>query len=220
MVGSGNGNLYQITTSNATVNGYPVGAAGGTASGIIAPPIVDVTNGTTFVIDANTGFPGGSAVLAEFNTSTVLPMAVANIGLGSAGGTGTKVFLHQPTFSNNYYDDPNTGFILTCGTGASDTTPYVYGFTFTGVTMNTSPFLTKQLSTAPTGDNCEGWTEFFNPNIGGGGGTDFFFSGLGTDCLSVLGTSGVGCVISATIAGSVFSPTSASVNGGPSGIVV
>ena len=216
MVGSSNGNLYQITTSNASVASATVGASGQTSSGIIAPPIVDVTNGTTFAIDAN---DGTSAVLKEFDTASLafLP-PVARIGLGSAGGTGTKVFLYQPTFSNDYYNDPSTGFILTCGTGAADTTPWVYGFGFDdGRTINTLPTFSHQLA---TGGRCEGWTEFFNPNIGPINGTDFFFSGLTTDCTSWGSGLTVGCVLSATIPSGVFSATAVAVTGGPSGIVV
>src|SRR5271165_4143726 len=50
MVGSNNGDLYQIDTTAGLLTGtLIVGAAGTTSFGIIAPPIVDPTNGTTFV---------------------------------------------------------------------------------------------------------------------------------------------------------------------------
>ena len=64
-----------------------------------------------------------------------------------------------------------------------------------------------------TGAVCTNWTEFFNPNVGGG--TDFFFFGLTQDCTGV-GTSG--CVVAATTEGSPL--TTADVAGGPSGIVI
>ena len=72
----------------------------GTSVGIITPPIVDPTNGTTFVVDANSG-AGGSAVLAEFDTASLLPMSIVNIGIGAT--TGTKVRLLQPAVTNDYY---------------------------------------------------------------------------------------------------------------------
>jgi hypothetical protein len=218
MVGSSNGNLYQVNTSTAVAGSSPPIGAGGTSSGIIAPPIVDVTNGTTFVIDAN---DGTSAVLVELDTATDLPIigATANIGLGASGTSGVKVHLYQPTFSNNYYTNPSGGFIATCGTGAADTTPWAYSFGFTGRIMDAGvPLLSFQLSTTAT-DGCTGWTEFFNPNIGVGG-TDFFYFGLTTDCTKFLTAVTTGCVAAVAYTGGSFNPTAVSIIGGPSGIVV
>ena len=51
MVGSANANLYQINTSTGALGGpLVIGKKGGLSSGIVAAPIVDVTNGTTFVV--------------------------------------------------------------------------------------------------------------------------------------------------------------------------
>jgi hypothetical protein len=209
MVGSANGNLYQIDTSvGGVVAVLPVGA--GTTSGIVAGPIVDITNGTTFVVSAN---DGTSAVLVEADTASMLELARGNIGLGSAGGTPLR--LYEPAFSNLYFNNPSSGEIRLCGTGAADTTPWQYAFGFTGSTMNSGPSFSQQLLTS-TRARCTGWTEFFNPNVGGVLGTDFFFFGLTQDC-TALGTAG-GCV--AEITGTNTTPTTATVNGGPSGIVV
>ena len=208
MVGSANGNLYEVdATSGALLGVTPVGALGKTSSGVTAPPIVDVTNGTTFVVDAN---DGTSAVLVEFNTATLGQMAKARIGLGSS--TKIALSIPQPAFDNNYYNDPSTGQIRLCGTGGADTTPWQYAFGFVGPTMNTSAVFSQQLI-ASTGAVCSNWTEFYNPNIGGG--TDFFFFGLTQDC-SGTGTSG--CVVAATAEGSPITVTD--VAGGPSGIVI
>jgi len=211
IVGSANGNLYQVGTVGA-VNGVltgvtPVGALGKTSSGVTAPPIVDITNGTTFVVDAN---DGTSAVLDEFNTFSFGLMAKSRIGLGSS--TKIALSIPQPAFDNNYYNDPSTGQIRLCGTGAADTTPWQYAFGFVGPTMNTSAVFSQQLlpSTAAV---CTNWTEFFNPNIGLG--TDFFFFGLTQDCTGA-GTSG--CVVAATT--EALPVITANVAGGPSGIVV
>jgi hypothetical protein len=99
-----------------------------------------------------------------------------------------------------------------CGTGASDTTPWQYGFGFVGRTMNTSAVFSQQILTS-TAAVCTNWTEFYNPNINGG--TDFFFFGLTQDC---TGTGTSGCVVAATTEGSALTTTN--VAGGPSGIIV
>ena len=82
MVGSANGNLYQVDANTGALSVLGVGSHSGTTPGILAAPIIDVTNGTTFVVSANDGF---SAVLVEVDTSTLGLLADARIGLGSAG---------------------------------------------------------------------------------------------------------------------------------------
>jgi hypothetical protein len=176
----------------------------------VAAPIVDTTNGTTFAVSANDGF---SAVLVEADTASLTELARGNIGLGSS--LGTPLRLYEPAFSNLYFNNPSSGVIRVCGTGAADTTPWQYAFGFTGSTMNTGPSFSQQLLTS-TRARCTGWEEFFNPNVGGVLGTDFFFFGLTQDC-TALGTAG-GCV--AEITDTNTTPTTATVNGGPTGIVV
>ena len=211
MVGSANGNLYQIDTSlGAVVGALAVGQFGAASSGIVAAPAVDVTNGTIFAVSAN---GGSSAVLVEVDTASFLELARGNIGLGSSSGTPLK--LNEPAFSNLYFNNPSSGVVRLCGTGAADTSPWQYSFGFTGSTMDTVPSFSQQLLTS-TAARCTGWTEFFNPNVGGVLGTDFFFFGLTQDCTG-LGTSG-GCV--AEITGTNTTPVTATVNGGTSGIIV
>ncbi len=209
MVGSANGNLYQISVGTGAVTTLVVGRSTGTSPGIVAAPIVDVTNGTTFVISAN---DGTSAVLVEADTSSMTQLAKANIGLGASAGTALNIL--EPAFDNNYYNDPSTGQIHTCGTGAADTTPWQYSFGFASRLMQTvTPTFSQQLLTSTTA-HCTGWTEFFNPNIGTGG-TDYFFFGLSRDC---TGTGGAfGCI--AALTGNTTLVT-ATVAGGTSGIVV
>jgi hypothetical protein len=180
----------------------------------VAPPIVDGTSGTTFVVSANgtSTAPGGfSAVLVQANTDTMAEISRAPIGLGSSGGTNLN--LYDPAISNDYFNDPTTGVIRLCGTGVADTTPWQYAFAFTlsGTLpkMNVLPSFAQVLSLSTTA-RCTGWTEFFNPNIGGG--IDFFFFGLTRDC---IGTSG--CVAETT---GNTAMTTAAVASGPSGIIV
>jgi len=215
MVGAQNGNLYQINTTTGTAAlPLPIGS-GGTTSGIVAPPVVDITNGTTFVVSAN---DGTSAVLVEVDTASLTQLAKGRIGLGSSipgGGTATPLHLYEPAFSNDYYNDPSIGVIRLCGTGAADTSPWQYAFEFTGTTMNASASFSQQLITS-TAARCTGWTEFFNPNVGLSLGTDFFFFGLTQDCIGT-GVAG-GCV--AEITNTHTTPLLVNVAGGPSGIVV
>jgi hypothetical protein len=207
MTGSANGNLYEINTTTGALTVAVVGALGKTSPGILAPPIVDVTNGTTFVVDAN---DGTSAVLVEFDTATLTQLAKARIGEGAS--TKTALTIPQPAFTNDYYNDPSTGQVRLCGTGSGDTTPWQYAFSFVGRTMNTSAAFSQQLLPS-TAAQCTNWTEFYNPNVGAG--TDFFFFGLTQDC---TGAGSSGCVVAATTEGPPV--TTANVAGGPSGIVI
>ena len=212
MVGSLNGRLYQINTTTGVPKSMPVGLNGGgrVNPGIWAPPIVDVTNGTTFAVSSNDGTSG---VLVEFDTTLFTEMARARIGQAST--SGTAVNLLEPAFSDSYFNDPSTGVARLCGTGAADTTPWQYGFGFTGTTLQTTPSFSQQLLTSTTA-RCTGWTEFFNPNVNGG--TDFFFFGLSQDCTGP-GTGG-GCVVSRTSDAPLINLTKVTLNGGPTGIVV
>src|ERR1700677_410167 len=220
MVGSSNGNLYQINTAAGTLGApLPIGLTGGTTPGIVAPPIVDVTNGTSFVVTANDGI---SAALVEVKTSTMTQFSAAEIGQGSKGGATTPpVKLYEPAFSNAYYNDPASGEITLCGTGTSDTTPYQYAFGFIATKMiEDPPSIKQQLSTTATDRCTSGWTEFFNPDIGAGG-TDFFFFGLSSDCTKLSGGVTDGCVVAISVNGTTgTTTTAAAVTGGTSGIIV
>jgi hypothetical protein len=214
MVGSSDGVLYKIDTTTGVLasSSLRVGKKGGTSSGIVVPPIVDGTSGTTFVVSAN---DGTSAVLVEADTASMTQLAKARIGLGSFGGT--VLHIYDPTLSNDYINDPSTGVIRLCGTGLADTTPwqYAFGFTVPGTQpiLDGSPSFSRQLLTSLNA-RCTGWTEFFNPNVGVSG-TDFFFFGLTQDCTGT-GQAG-GCVAETTGNTGI---TTATVNGGPSGIIV
>jgi hypothetical protein len=206
MVGSTNATFYSIDATTGVVKSLVIGRSNATNPGVLAPPVVDVTNGTSFVVTANDSTSG---VLVEVDSATMTQLAKARIGLASKSGTAVRLF--QPAFDNNYFNDPSTGVVRLCGTGTADITPWQYGFGFTGRVLNTTAVFAQQLLNSTTA-RCTGWQEFFNPNVNGG--TDFFFFGLTADC-SGTGTSG--CVVART---SDVSLTTADVSGGPSGMVV
>jgi len=214
MVGVQNGTLYSINITTGQVKALVVGRTGGRNPGILAPAIVDVTNGTSFVVSANDGTSG---VLVQVDTNSMTELAKAPIGIASQSLTTVSLF--QPAFSDDYFTDPSAGVARLCGTGAADVTPwqYSFGFTFDGnlgtFVMDTTPTFSAQLSTS-TSARCTGWTEFFNPFVNGG--TTFFFFGLTVDCHGA-GTSG--CVVARTNDDSDPLVT-ADIAGGPSGIVV
>jgi hypothetical protein len=164
MVGSLNGNLYSIDTSTGALNTTPIGA--GTSPQIEAPPIVDITNGTTFVVDADNG---SNAVLVEVKTSSLVTLSTGLIGEGAS--KGTKLHILQPAFSNAYFSDPSNGVVSLCGTGATDATPWQYTFGFAGTLMNRNALSSRQLSTSAA-HHCTGWTEFYNPYTGANVGPD------------------------------------------------
>ena len=208
LIGGRNGDLYEVNIANGGVSALIVGAHGGLDAGLFAPPIVDVSQGTAFVVSAN---DGNTAVLVQVDTTTFTQLAKAQLGIGAAGPLKNDVTLFLPALDNAYYTDPNSGTIYSCGTGADDSTPWQYSFGFTGRTMLTTPLSSSQLLTSTTA-RCTSWTEFFNPNVGANG-TDFFFFGLTQDC---SGTTG--CVAARTDSSATLK--TALVKGGPSGIVV
>ncbi len=210
MVGAANGNLYQIDIATGGLKSLAVGKTGQRNPGILGPPIVDVTNGVTYVVSSNDGTSG---VLVEADTVKLTQLAKGRLGIASANGT-TTVQLFQPALNNDYYNSTfGTAAIHSCGTGAATIEPWQYSFGFTVVNnqpvMNNSSSFSARLLTSTTA-RCTGWTEFFNPNISGG--TDFFFFGLTNNCVGASG-----CVASTT---GNTAATTAAVAGGPSGIVV
>jgi hypothetical protein len=213
MIGSADASLYQVNTTSGALTALAVGDLGETTPGIVAPPMVDVTNGTTFVVTAN---DGTSAALVEVDTSTLVQHSKGEIGEGSHGGTA--VTLYEPAFSNAYYTEPSSGVITVCGTSSLDTSPEQYTFGFNGTTMIEDNSVKLQLSTSTTTSCTAGWTEFFNPDINSG--VDFFFFGLNGDCTSLAGSSSMtGCAV-ALSSDSTIPTAVVTVTGGTSGIIV
>jgi hypothetical protein len=200
-----------LSMVNADTPGAPVtlavGLFPGQNPGIADAPLVDALNGTVFATSSD---DGTSAVVVQADTTTLAQLARTRIGGGSTLGP-VNVNLYDGAFDNNYFNDPETGFLLVCGTGVADTSPWRYAFGFTGRVLNTGPSASGQIVSSLRA-RCSPITEFFNPNIGGG--TDFFFWGLTADC---SGPSTQGCVISFTVPGGL---TRVDQPGGTSAIVI
>jgi len=186
-VGDARGFLWSVNVDNPALKAFvAVGLPGAVNPAILDGPLVDSDNGTVFAVSSN---DGASAVIVQADTSSLAQLRRGRIGAGST--TGTSVNIYDGAVNNNYFNNPSTGGLFLCGTGAADTTPWRYFFQFTGRVLNASPSSSVQL--LPSIDaRCSPITEFFNKNIGVTG-TDFFFWGLSTEC---TGPTTPGCVMS------------------------
>jgi hypothetical protein len=186
-IGDARGILWSVNADTPTnIKFLHVGLAGGTNSGILDAPIVDSDNGTVFAFSAN---DGTSAVVVQADTATLAQLRKGRIGMGSTGGTNVDIY--DGAFNNNYFNNPANGAIFLCGTGAADTTPWRYFFTFNGRIMKANPSSSQQILNSTT-SRCSPITEFFNPHVGANG-TDFFFWGMTSNCVGPAG-----CVMSRT----------------------
>jgi hypothetical protein len=204
--GDGRGVLWSVNADTpSTIQSRNVGNPGAFNSVMLDGPIVDSTNGTVFAVSAN---DGTSAVVVQADTATLALLRKARIGQGSS--LGATVNLYDGAFNNDYYNDPSTGALFLCGTGAADTTPWRYFFTFNGRIMRANPSSSRQILNA-IDSRCSPITEFFNPNIGATG-TDFFFWGMTRDCIG-----NAGCIMSRTNADVTLTLTEAN---GTSAIII
>ena len=205
-VGDARGILWSVNANTpATVRSLNVGLPGATNPSILDSPIVDVDNGTVFAISSN---DGTSAVVVQADTGTLAQLRRARIGRGSTGGLTAD--LYGGAFTNDYFNNPASGSLFLCGTGAADTTPWRYSFGFTGRVLNANPSSSGQILNF-IDSRCSPITEFFNPDIGSAG-TDFFFWGMTSNCVAA-----VGCVMSRTNSGVVLT---VSETNGTSSIIV
>jgi hypothetical protein len=218
--GASDGNIYQINVASALVTASaPLGS--GPSAAIVAGPVVDVTDGTTYAVTAD---DGSGAAIAEFTTETLGKQRLAELGEGASGTNPPTLTIYEPAFSNAYFNSPPgnlSGAVMTlCGTGLGDTNPYQYVFGFDGIYIKETALFSQSLSAAADSE-CSAWTEFYNPNIGGG--TDYFFFGLTKDCTGTDAFSD-GCVAEETnlnpLSTSATIAAEATINGGPSGIIV
>jgi hypothetical protein len=182
-VGEGTGRLRSFdSVTGGNFNTLVVGA-GGTAAGIVDAPIVDSGNGVVYAVSGNDGI---SAVVVQADTSTLQEITRARIGVG--GTTGSNIPFYDGALDDNYFNNIATGTLTVCGTGPTNTAPWLYTFNFTGTTLNPVPVSQTQLLPAINA-RCSPITEFFNPNVNGG--TDFFFFGLSINC---FGNGTLGCI--------------------------
>jgi hypothetical protein len=180
-IGDSRGVLHSVNAiTPGTVKNLAVGTAGQPNSQILDAPIVD-SNGNVFATSSN---DGTSAVVVQASTTNLSQLARIRIGVGST--TGTNVNLYDGDFDNAFYSSENSGHYYLCGTGTSVTggiEPYRYHLAFTGGLLQ-SDAAPVQISTS-TAARCGPLTEFYNPNIGGG--TDFFFWGVTSNCVGAGG---------------------------------
>jgi len=218
-VGGNGGALYVVNVNSGAVSSLAVGS-GTPNNGIYDSPTFDSTGQRVLAISANGVNRQGSGksavvVQAQANaTGTSLSqVARVNVGLGASGGDAS-VTLYMGDFDNAYFTNPATGHMLVCGTGPTNTTPYRYLLNFNAagiIQPGTSAQIVNNVSA-----RCGPVTDYFNPNVGGAGGTDFLMWGVTTSNCG-LGGAGLGCVLSlqneTTLKGVIS-------RGGASGIII
>ena len=136
--------------------------ATGTAYGIPDAIMLDAS-GVSQKIFAISGNSGSSAVLTQFSMNLTQRV---NVALGQGG-----VNLYTGAFNNGYWGTtPQTsGDYFVCGTGAADTTPWIYWVGFSSYPTMDSAIAGSVTRSSPAGSPCVPFTEFYNPNINLGG---------------------------------------------------
>ena len=134
------------------------------STGIVDPPILDVTNHFVYVFSRyDSTNSGAAAVQIPYSTS---PSVFGTPVYGNIGRTGGND-LRSGAFDNAYYSTPSSGVLYVCGNqgiGSYPDGPALYKFTFPGGTMNATPALKNTRIGNFTG-GCSPLTEFFNsPN--------------------------------------------------------
>lgn len=181
-VGDVQGALHSFNAiTPGAVRTLAVGKTFAQNSQILDAPIVD-GYGNVFATSSN---DGTSAVVVQASTANLSQIARVRIGPGST--LGTSILLYDGDFDNAYYNSQSTGHYMLCSNGGGGNDPYRYSLSFSGgiVQADATPV---QISTSNKA-RCGPFTDFFNPNIGGG--TDYFFWGVTSNC---VGTSG--CLMS------------------------
>ncbi|HTR24507.1 MAG TPA: hypothetical protein VMI10_11025 [Terriglobales bacterium] len=139
--------------------------ATGTAYGIPDAVMMDASGGSQkiFVLSGNNGSLTAGAILSQFSMSLTQRVDLA-LGLGG-------VNLYSGAFNNGYWGTtPQTsGFYFICGTGATDTTPWIYWVGFAAYPTMDSTYAGNVTRSGPAGAPCVPFTEFYNPNINLGG---------------------------------------------------
>jgi hypothetical protein len=96
-VGCPDGKLYGFDSTGAKLTNSPLTVGDGTATGgIVAPPLVDGSNGFVYVVSGSSGGTGPS-VLVQAKTADLSSAKVAPLGKGGAFN------LHAPSFNDLYF---------------------------------------------------------------------------------------------------------------------
>ena len=139
--------------------------ATGTAYGIPDAIMMDASGVSQkiFVLSGNNGSLTAAAILSQFSMNLTQRVDLA-LGLGG-------VNLYSGAFNNGYWGTtPQTsGFYFICGTGATDTTPWIYWVGFSAYPTMNSTYAGNVTRSGPAGAPCVPFTEFYNPNINLGG---------------------------------------------------
>lgn len=203
--GTHSGSIYCVlpTGSSCATPSVSVG------TGVVDPPILDVTNETLFAMVNNTG---GNTLAVQTTTSLT---NVVSVTLGNFSN-----FLHNGAFDNNYYNNPSTGFLYVCGSTASTSgTPTLYQIGFNSNGTMKSSNTGKSFPLLRSGNNlassCSPFMEVYNPSGNSGAGQDLLFLSVPADGFNT-GTPNCGgnpCVVSFDITNnslsSSFFPSSA-----------
>lgn len=136
--------------------------ATGTAYGIPDGIMLDASAGSQKIF-ALSGNNGSNAVLTQFSMNLT---GRVNLAIGQGG-----VNLYSGAFNNGYWgSSPQTqGDLFMCGTGATDTTPWIYWVGFSNYPTMDSTYSGDVTRSSPAGSPCVPFTEFYNPSINLGG---------------------------------------------------
>jgi hypothetical protein len=134
----------------------------GTGYGIPDAIMMDAS-GVSQKIFAISGNSGSGAVMTQFSMNLTQRV---NLALGQGG-----VNLYAGAFNNGYWGTtPQTsGDLFVCGTGATDSTPWIYWVGFSSYPTMDSTFAGNVTRSSPAGSPCVPFTEFYNPNLNLGG---------------------------------------------------
>ncbi len=157
-VTSGDGKLYGFTKTGIALANSPlkVGVGSGTPDGgIIAPPLVDATNGFIYVV---TGDNGTNSVVAQVKTTNFSVVRTASLGKNNVQP------IHLPALNNNYKTQATNTvakpwYLYSCGYDASGN-PFLYRVGFDASrNMNTTIDATV-FSIGANAEQCTAMTEF------------------------------------------------------------
>lgn len=193
--------ILDVSGSTPTVYAGPLMVGGGGCTttnppGRTGTPNPCTPNGGSYALDGyiedeginkyymwtgNDGVSGASAAVMQANID-LSGLVHTAIGTGSYGNTTTNVDITWPTFDEPYWQNLSTGHMYFCGTGTTDTTPFLYSIGFSAWPVMDSTSVQASFPQIPVaGIPCSPLTGIYNPNINLGGNPndhDLLVSGL------------------------------------------